>query len=68
MTNLDVNFSGVIFVPHKMTQLESQLAHMASCEWQEGDSEFMQEKFSITHNSPRERVVTQIVPLYVTPT
>ena len=33
MTNLDVNFSGVIFVPHKMTQLVSQLAHMASCEW-----------------------------------
>ena len=32
MTKLDINFGGVILVPHKMTQLMPQFAHVTSCE------------------------------------
>ena len=48
-------------------QFVPQLVHVVSCEWWRSDDKSMWRHPSTTHNSPRERVVVQVVQQVVTP-
>ena len=52
----------VMMLPCKVAQFVPQLTYVVSCEWQTGDKHL-----SIAYNSPYERVIAQIMPLYVVP-